>query len=86
MTLDLESVEKEQLEEMLPDISFIDEFLQDILPQENVHALDLIEDVLKGDWVLNPKLHNFRTALHILSLHTKPLRLSPYPRFYVKTN
>lgn len=56
MTLDLESVEKEQLEEMLPDISFIDEFLQDILPQENVHALDLIEDVLKGDWVLNPKL------------------------------
>lgn len=56
MTLDLESVEKEQLEEMLPDISFIDEFLQDLLPQENVHALDLIEDVLKGDWVLNPKL------------------------------
>ena len=56
MTLDLESVEKAQLEEMLPDIGFIDKFLQDLLPQENVHALDLIEDVLKGDWVLNPKL------------------------------
>ena len=45
MTLDLESVEKAQLEEMLPDIGFIDKFLQDLLPQENVHALDLIEDV-----------------------------------------
>lgn len=56
MTLDLECMKEGQLEEMLPDIGFIDELLQDLLPQENVHALDLIEDVLKGDWVLNPKL------------------------------
>lgn len=56
MTLDLGSVESAQLDEILPDIDVLDEFLEELLPQKNIQTMDLIEDVLKGDWVLNPRL------------------------------
>lgn len=56
MTWDWESMDVGQLDEILPDMDVLDEFLEDLLPQENVHAIDLIGDVLKGDWVLEPRL------------------------------
>lgn len=56
MTLELENFQSEQLEKMIPEIDFMDDFLKELLPKENVQALDLIEDVLKGDWVLEPSL------------------------------
>lgn len=56
MTLELESLQAEQLGEMIPDMDVMDEFLKELLPHEKVHAFDLIEDVLKGDWVLEPSL------------------------------
>lgn len=56
MNLDMENIKIEQLGELFPDIGLMDEFLKDLLPQENVHAMDWIEDVLKGDWVLDPGL------------------------------
>ncbi len=46
----------EQIEEMLPDIRFMDEFLEELLPEKNIQSFDLIEDVWKGDWVLEPQL------------------------------
>lgn len=54
MTWDLESISEEQLEDILPNIDFMDELLKDLLPQKNVHTLDFIEDVLQGNWVLEP--------------------------------
>lgn len=56
MTLEMENFQLEQLEEMIPEIDFIDDFLKELLPKKNIQALDLIEDVLKGDWVLDPSL------------------------------
>ena len=56
MTWDWESMDLGQLDEILPNIDILDEFLEDLLPQEKVHAIDLIEDVVKGDWVLEPQL------------------------------
>lgn len=56
MTWDWESMDVGQLDEILPDMDVLDEFLEDLLPQENVHTIDLIGDVLKGDWVLEPRL------------------------------
>lgn len=56
MTLEIESIQAGQLEEMLPDIDIMDELLKDLFPRENVQAFDLIEDVLKGDWVMEPML------------------------------
>ena len=46
----------EQLEELVPNISYLDKFLEELLPQKNVKAFDFFEDILKGNWVLEPKL------------------------------
>lgn len=56
MTLELEKIQVEQLDEILPDMVVIDEFLRELFPKENIQAMDLMEDVLKGDWVLKPTL------------------------------
>lgn len=56
MTWEVESLQSKQLGEILPDSDFMDEFLKDLLPQENIQAMDFIENVLKGDWVLDPTL------------------------------
>ena len=56
MTLEVEGIQSEQLGDMMPDLDMMDKFLEDLLPKKSVHALDLMEDVWKGDWVLNPTL------------------------------
>ena len=56
MTLEVEGIQSDQLSEMIPDMDVMDKLLDDLLPKENVQALDLMEDVLKGDWVLEPAL------------------------------
>lgn len=42
--------------DILPDLNVLDEFLAELLPGENKTSMDFIEDVLKGNWVLEPKL------------------------------
>lgn len=44
----------EALREIFPDLEEIDFFLSQLLPEEKVTAIDLIEDVMKGNWVLEP--------------------------------
>lgn len=56
MTLEVEGIQSEQLGDMIPEFDVMDKFLEDLLPKKSVHALDLMEDVWKGDWVLNPTL------------------------------
>lgn len=46
----------EQLDEMLPDMDTIDKMLKELFPKKNVQAIDLIEDIWKGNWVLEPTL------------------------------
>lgn len=52
--------------DILPDLSQIDRILQKLLPGEKVSTMDLIEDVLKGNWVLEPKLflHYIQSGLN----------------------
>lgn len=56
MTLEVEGIQSDQLIDMIPDMDIVDRFLAKLLPKKNVQALDLIEDVLKGNWVLEPGL------------------------------
>lgn len=56
MTFDSGEISVERLDEMLPDMDIIDKLLKDLLPKKNVQAMDLIEDVWKGSWVLEPTL------------------------------
>ena len=35
----------EQLEELVPNISYLDKFLEELLPQKNVKAFDFFEDI-----------------------------------------
>lgn len=42
--------------DMLPDLDVLDELLSELLPGQNVNSMDFIEDVLKGNWVLDPSL------------------------------
>lgn len=42
--------------EILPDMDKIDGFLAHILPGEPLHMLELIEAVIKGNWVMEPML------------------------------
>lgn len=46
----------EYLDEMLPDMDTIDKFLKDVIPEKKVQAIDIIENVWKGNWVLEPSL------------------------------
>ena len=42
--------------DILPDLNILDTFLQELLPGQNKNALNFMEDVLKGNWVLEPGL------------------------------
>lgn len=48
--------ESVDMRDILPDLSLADEFLKELLPGEKIKTMDLIEDVLKGNWVLEPDL------------------------------
>ena len=42
-------------QDILPDFDVIDKFLNEIMPKEQtIKSLDWIEDILKGNWVLEP--------------------------------
>ncbi len=49
-------VELSAWEDILPDFGEVDKLLEELLPQENVNSMSFIEDVLKGNWVLEPDL------------------------------
>jgi stage III sporulation protein AE len=40
--------------DILPELKELDRFLEELLPNENLTTMDFIEDVLKGNWVLEP--------------------------------
>lgn len=40
--------------DILPDLSIVDNLLKELLPGQNANSMDFIEDVLKGNWVLDP--------------------------------
>ena len=42
--------------DILPDLSILDKLLRELLPGQNTNSMDFIEDVLKGNWVLDPGL------------------------------
>lgn len=42
--------------DILPDLHVLDAFLRELLPNQNKNSMDFIEDVLKGNWVLEPGL------------------------------
>ena len=43
-------------QDILPDLGMVDRLLRELLPQKNVSSMDFMEDVLKGNWVLEPDL------------------------------
>ena len=42
--------------DILPDLGVLDDLLKDLLPGRNTDSMDFIEDVLKGNWALDPGL------------------------------
>lgn len=42
--------------DILPDLGIADSLLKELLPQENISSMSFMEDVLKGNWVLEPDL------------------------------
>ncbi len=42
--------------DILPDLSVLDNLLRDLLPGRTTDSMDFIEDVLKGNWALDPAL------------------------------
>lgn len=42
--------------DILPDMKVLDQLLRELLPGENIDSMDFIEDVLKGNWALDPTL------------------------------
>lgn len=42
--------------DILPDLGVLDNLLNDLLPGKNTSSIDFIEDVLKGNWALDPGL------------------------------
>ncbi|MCD8038047.1 MAG: stage III sporulation protein AE [Lachnospiraceae bacterium] len=43
-------------EDILPDLDMADRLLDELLPQKNVSSMSFMEDVLQGNWVLEPDL------------------------------
>lgn len=54
MTFETGEISVEHLDKILPEMDTIDKLLKDLLPKKNVQTMDLIEDVWKGNWVLEP--------------------------------
>lgn len=44
----------DEIEALIPDIKEFDYFLDKLLPHERVTTMDFVEDVLKGNWVMEP--------------------------------
>lgn len=42
--------------DILTDMKVLDQLLRELLPGENIDSMDFIEDVLKGNWALEPTL------------------------------
>jgi stage III sporulation protein AE len=42
--------------DIMPELGELDRFIEELLPGENLTSMDFIEDVLKGNWVLEPGL------------------------------
>lgn len=42
--------------DILPDLNMVDNLLGELLPHKNVNSMSFMEDVLKGNWVLEPDL------------------------------
>lgn len=42
--------------DILPDLNMVDKLLSELLPQKNVTSMSFMEDVLKGNWALEPDL------------------------------
>ena len=52
-----ESIDINIWKDLLPNFDIIDGFLKDLLPNgRKIGSMDLVEDVLKGNWVLEPSL------------------------------
>lgn len=45
-----------EVQDILPELDQLDSFLRNSLPGKSVHTMDLIKDVLQGNWVLEPML------------------------------
>ena len=45
-----------EVQDFFPELNRLDSFLRDLLPGQSIETMDLIEDVLKGNWVLDPML------------------------------
>lgn len=43
-------------QDILPDLDMVDRLLDELLPQKNVSSMSFMEDVLKGNWALEPDL------------------------------
>ena len=43
-------------QDILPDLDMVDNLLKELLPQKNISSMSFMEDVLKGNWVLEPDL------------------------------
>ena len=43
-------------QDILPDLDMVDYLLKELLPQKNISSMRFMEDVLKGNWVLEPDL------------------------------
>lgn len=50
------SQELDLWQDILPDLGMVDKLLKELLPQKDVSAMSFMEDVLKGNWVLEPDL------------------------------
>lgn len=46
----------DEIKSLIPDIEEFDYFLDKLLPEEKITTMDFIEDVLKGNWILEPDL------------------------------
>lgn len=42
--------------DILPDLNMVDRLLSELLPQKSITSMSFIEDVLKGNWALEPDL------------------------------
>lgn len=42
--------------DILPDLDMVDKLLEELLPGQNINSMSFMEDVLKGNWVLEPDL------------------------------
>lgn len=41
-------------QDILPDLDMVDKLLKELLPQKSISSMSFMEDVLKGNWVLEP--------------------------------